>query len=227
MCSVDTSSARRIATIGRWSRGFAVVLLVFGLFVSLSVTPCVAGQGTDITKVDEYWELDLNTPNSANSAPQLTFLISPTGTTDSVYGIFVVNQRDGAVGGLQLQLWNGATRLATSTFSDVSSLATTGEKIQWITEMTVNNGTLTIAIKNLSSNTWGNYGTNQTVLTASTATSLSNFNAYDLNVSAANSGVDFGNTRVGKLILKKVVTVTGNQKSTDQLSSAKVIFQYP
>ena len=227
MCSVDTSSARRIATIGRWIRGFAVVLLIFGLFMSLSITPCMAGQGTDITKVDEYWELDLNTPNSYKGAPQLTFLISPTGTTDSLYGILVVNQRVGEVGGLQLQLWNGDTRIATSTFSDVETLATTGEKVQWITEMTVNNGTLTIAIKNLSTDTWGNYGTNQTVLTASTATSLSNFNAYDLNVSAANSGVDFGTTRVGKLILKKVVTVTGNQKSTDQLSSEKVIFQFP
>jgi hypothetical protein len=197
------------------------------MFMSLSVTPCMAGQGTDITKVDEYWELDLNTPNSANSAPQLTFLISPTGTTNSVYAVFVVNQRDGEVGGLQLQLWNGTTRLATTTFSDTSSLASAGEKVQWITEMTVNNGTLTVAIKNLSSDTWGNYGTNQTALTASTATSLSNFNSYDLNVSAANSGVDFGDTRVGKLVLKKVVTVTGNQKSTDQLSSEKVIFQYP
>jgi len=227
MCSVDTSSARRFVTFGRWNSGLAVVLLVFGLFVSLGVTPCMAGQGTDITKVDEYWELDLNTPNSANSAPQLTFLISPTGTTNSVYAVFVVNQRDGEVGGLQLQLWNGTTRLATTTFSDTSSLASAGEKVQWITEMTVNNGTLTVAIKNLSSDTWGNYGTNQTALSASTATSLSNFNSYDLNVSAANSGVDFGDTRVGKLILKKVVTVTGNQKSTDQLSSEKVIFQYP
>ena len=51
------------------------------------------GTGTDITKVDEYWELDLNTPNTAKSAPQLTFLISPTGTTDSLYAVFVVNQR--------------------------------------------------------------------------------------------------------------------------------------
>ena len=69
MCSVDTSSARQFATVGRWSRGFAVVLLVFGLFVSLSVTPCMAGQGTDITKVDEYWEMDLNTPNSVQRCP--------------------------------------------------------------------------------------------------------------------------------------------------------------
>jgi hypothetical protein len=99
MCSVDTSSARRFVTFGRWNSGLAVVLLVFGLFVSLGVTPCMAGQRTDITKVDEYWELDLNTPNSANSAPQLTFLISPTGTTNSVYAVFVVNQRDGEVGG--------------------------------------------------------------------------------------------------------------------------------
>ena len=64
-------------------------------------------------------------------------------------------------------------------------------------------------------------------MTASTATGLSNFNTYNLNVSAANSGVDFGNTRVGKLILKKVVTTTGNQKSTDQLGSERVIYQYP
>jgi hypothetical protein len=227
MHSIVASNARRFVIAGGSSRGFAVVLLIFGLFGSLGTSQCVAGQGTDINKVDEYWELDLNTPNPANSAPQLTFLISPTGTTNSLYAVFVVNQRDGQVGGLQLQLWNGTTRLATSTFSNGSSLASAGEKVQWITEMTVNNGTLTVAIKNLSSDTWGNYGTNQTAITASTTTSLSNLNSYDLNVSAANSGVDFGNTRVGKLSLKKVVTVTGNQKATDQLGSEKVIFQYP
>ncbi len=80
--------------------GLAIAFLMYGMVALLFATQAIAGQGTDITKVGEYWELDLNAPNTFDSAPQLTFLISPVGTADSLYAVFVVNQRDGAVGGL-------------------------------------------------------------------------------------------------------------------------------
>ena len=210
-------------------RGMNVALGLLAISLVGLATPgqVLAGSGTDFVKVQEQWEVDLNTPSDARSAPQLTFLISPTGNTSGLYAVFVVNQRDGSAGGLELQLWNGETKIASQTHTSAASLATAGEKIQWTTVMTVsgNPSTLTVSVSGSSPSTWGNFD-----LSVSTATSMVNLNSYDLNISAENSGIDFGNTRVGKLIMKKVIKSTklnGNSGDTTALGSDRVIYQYP
>ena len=45
---------------------------------------------------------------------------------------------------------------------------------------------------------------------------MTDLNSYDPNVSATNSGVDFGSARVTKLVLSKVRTYTGNSKSIEK-----------
>src|SRR5262249_11155017 len=145
---------------------------------------------------------------------------------------FTVNQRLtlDSVGGLQLQIWNGETLLSSSTFAGTSSLATAGEKIQWTTSMSLSNsGTLTVEVASShgGSNAWGNFD-----LTTSASTPLSDLNGYDITgtVSGNNSGVDFGNTRVSKIVLQAIRTYTGtgnNTKSTSQLGTAKTIYSYP
>jgi hypothetical protein len=185
-----------------------------------------------VVKVEEDWELDVGTPNTNDSAPQLTFLISPTGDTNSYYAVFTVNQRLTLddVGGLQLQIWNGESLLSSTTFAGTSSLSTSGEKIQWTTRMSLSsNGTLTVeaASSHGGSSEWGNFD-----LTTSASTNLSNLNGYDITgtVSGNNSGIDFGNTRVSQIVLQAIRTFTGtgnNTKSTSQLGSAKTIYSYP
>jgi len=203
------------------------------LILSLAVTRCaLAGNsgGTDVVRVEEDWELDVSYPNTNDSAPQLMFLISPTSDTNSYYAIFTLNKRDGAVGGLELTIWNGNTLLARTTSSNTASLATDGEKIQWTTRLTIDkNNNLTAEVFNTNGSTkaWGNFD-----LSVSTGTNLSNLNGYDITgtLSANNSQVDFGNTRVSKLMLQQIRTYTGsgnNSKVTSQLGSAKTVYQYP
>jgi hypothetical protein len=219
----------RYARSNRTYLGFVVPLVAVSLTFFLGAPTCHADESTDITKVEEYWELDLHFPDAARGSPQLNFLISPTGSANGIYAVFIVNQRDGAIGGLQLQLWNGDSLLASSSFSDTSALGTAEEKLSWKTRVSIDQGTLTVEIVGLSSTTWGNFGNNSAVpgLSVSASTSLPNLNAYSLNVSADNFGIDFGNNRVKKVVLKKVVSFTGNQKSTDQLGSEKVIYDNP
>jgi hypothetical protein len=218
----------------RWSAGrtllcFVVPLTAVSLAFLVGATTCRGDQSTDVTKVEEYWELDLHFPDSSRGSPQLNFLISPTGSASGVYAVFIVNQRDGAIGGLQLQLWNGESLLASSSFSDTSALGTSQEKLSWKTRVSIDSETLTVEIVGLNSTTWGNFGSNSVVpgLSVSASTTLPNLNSYNLDVSADNFGVDFGNNRVKKVVLKKVVSFTGNQKSTDQLGSEKVVYDNP
>jgi len=60
-----------------------------------------------ITMVEEDWELDLNTPNSSKSSPQLTCAMSPLGDCNSLYATFDINKRsiDAKGGGLQVEIW--------------------------------------------------------------------------------------------------------------------------
>jgi hypothetical protein len=206
---------------------FSAVLAVAGVLLLPAVLAAAGGGGpksTDVTQIDENWQLQIGTPNSSIGSPQLTFLISPTADTSGYYAILTVNQRDGAVGGLQLTLYNGDTAVsgASQTYSNTSALATISEKISWTTSMSYASGTLTVSVSGLSSTTWGN--DNKTILTVSTPATLSYLNSYDLTggVSAANSGVDYGNQRVSKVIIKSIIPYLGSKKSpgADSLGGA-------
>lgn len=234
MQSLTLFSSKRHQRAGRLA---LTLLATIGLLLAPSIL-LAGGNGNNgggsnsVNKVEEDWELDVGTPNTDDSAPQLSFLISPTGDTSSYYAVFTVNQRLTLddVGGLQLQIWNGETLLSSTTFSGTSSLATSGEKIQWTTSMSLSNsGTLTVEVTSThgGSNAWGNFD-----LTTSASTNLSDLNGYDITgtLSSNNSGIDFGNTRVSKIVLQAIRTYTGtgnNTKSTSQLGTAKTVYQYP
>lgn len=181
-------------------------------------------KSTDVMQVDEQWEVQIGTPNSSTGSPQMTFLISPTGDTSGYYAILNVNERDGAVGGMQLQLWNGNSVVSTATYN-TSTLATTSEKISWTTSMSISSGTLQIDVVGLSSTTWGNTNNNTAALTVSAnSTGLSNLNNYDLTgaLSGNNSGVDYGGNRVSKITIKSITPYLGSKKTpgADSLGGA-------
>jgi hypothetical protein len=192
------------------------------------------GGSNTIWKVEEDWEADIGTPNTNLGSPQLTFLISTTTPSDGnptgYYAVLTMNQRDGAVGGLELTLYNGSSQLTRTTFSNTSKLSSSGEKIQWTTRMTLSNNTLTVEAFNThgSTNAWGNFD----ITASATVSGLSDLNSYDItgNTSGNNSGVDFGNARVSKLVVQAIRTYTGtgnNTKTTSQLGAAKTIYSYP
>lgn len=189
------------------------VLACFVLF-------CVGSSGfaQSITMIEEDWELDLLTPNSMKSSPQLVCALSPYANCQSYYATFDINKRstDGAGGGLQVQLWYGQQLLGFGNFSLTDSLDSVGDRIRWTERLSLSNkGVLTFEIVNGSSQTWPKFPGNGE-LSVSTNTNLIDLNAYDPNVTAAYSGVDFGNSRVDKLILRKVRTYTSGKKSVER-----------
>lgn len=201
----------------------------FSLFWALSLVLATflggsaSSSASDITVIEEDWQLEIGIPNPERSAPQVNSLISSLGDTSGYYAVLLVNQHGNEGGGLQLQLWNGPTLLATRE-EGLASLATEGEKIQWTTRMEIDSrGILTVQVYNGTSDTWGKFG-GKGSLTISVTTPLSNLNAYDPNVSTANTGIDFGNNRVTKMTLRKVRVYYGNKKTVEQ-ALERVVFQ--
>lgn len=112
--------------------------------VVTSVIVCGSAQDVHaqaINAVEEDWELNLNTPNSLKSSPQLTCTMSPIGNADGFYATFDINKRsvDGRGGGLQVQLWHGQGRLAIGKFTSSSSLYSAGERLRWTTRLSLSN----------------------------------------------------------------------------------------
>lgn len=177
----------------------------------------------DVTAIEEEWQLEVGTSNSAKSSPQVTTLISSTGDASGYHALLLVNHQGSHGGGIQLQLWNGANLIATGE-EELESLSNIGEKIQWTTRMEVNNqGQLIVQVLNGSSTTWGKFG-GKAGLVVSAPTSLSNLNGYDPNVTVANTGIDYGSQRVNKLVLRKIRVFTDNKKSVEQ-ALERVVYQ--
>jgi hypothetical protein len=160
-----------------------------------------------VVRVEEDWELLINTSDANSVAPQVTCVFSPLSDLDSVYGCVELNQRSLPVfrgGGVQVQAWDGDTALAFQDWADVSVFSTNLETVCWTQAMALgDDGQLTFEVLNGTSRTWGAFGY-PTAMSTSVATSLDSLNGYTPTVTVANSGISYAANRVRSLVLKRV-----------------------
>ena len=192
----------------------------------LSSYPAVAQAADAVVRIEEDWELVVGDPDPNVVGPQVTCVMAPIGSAESLHAIFNLNHQtfDNFVpGGVQLQLWHCETPITDRTHPNMALLSEPGEVVRWTQEMSIHDGQVRFSLKNGTSNTWGNFG-GQGYLTSTVSTDLANLNNYDPAVSVKNSGVVFAANRVQSLVLKKirvhtasggVTTFVLNQSATD------------
>lgn len=189
-----------------WLFRCLLALLLLGLISSLAW----AQSSQAIVRVEEDWELVIGEPDPDSVAPQVTCVISPTGHLNGLYAALELNQQslpDFAPGGLQLQVWNGEQPLSARGFPSPSVLFEAGETVRWTQSLELVGDGLQVEIINGSSTTWGSFG-GQGYLKATVSTPLTDLNAYDPAVSAADSVVSYAGNRVQSLVLKRVRVIT-------------------
>ena len=177
------------------------------VFIAVFTLSCLAdASGPVVVSVEEEWSLVVGEPELGANAPQVSMVISSHADLDDDYFMFVLNHRTHPTyqaGGLQLQQWNGATIQDFADDSDESLIENTGEIITWKQKMTIQNGTVTVAIQDGTSTSWGSFGNNGD-LTLSSFTGQADLNDYTPSISVSQSRVAFGGNRVGTLALQKV-----------------------
>ncbi|MBI3865171.1 MAG: hypothetical protein HY290_25125 [Planctomycetia bacterium] len=167
------------------------------------------GAGVDVFRVEEDWELVVDSADSNINGPQITCSISPL-TMDYAYAAFDVNyhtQPEYSAGGLQLHTWDPLDPIEYANSTRTGMLATAGETVTWTQTMTLNAGVITYRVCNGQSDTWGNFGhgnSQQGHLTLDMPSTLSNLNGYTTQVSLDNSGVSFASNLVGSLRITAV-----------------------
>ena len=174
----------------------------------LVVQPSFAQSPNDIVRIEEHWELRVDTPSSCYASPQIANAFAPVKQGDVLYATLNMNHHtfngDFAAGGLELELWNGDYLLASVRSDKNDILSTDGEVISWKQVITVDDyGIIRFSVCDGASTTWGHFGSN---LKLAVYTNLSSLNTYVPDDSVDHSGVVFGANRVDHLRLTKVIT---------------------
>jgi hypothetical protein len=159
-----------------------------------------------IVRVEEDWELQVKSPESGATSPQIITAFTPLSDLSGIHATLEINHLSSvafASGGLHLSTWCGETHLAVCHAGNFASMYTDGEVVQWTQAMEVSDGTLTFEILNGVSTTWDQFGGNGS-LRLSLSSTLENLNNYSPLVSVAKSEVSFASNRVQSLSLKRV-----------------------
>lgn len=181
---------------------------------------------TDIVRIEEDWELVVSNPDPTIFAPQVTATISPVGDLSGYYSVFDLNLRNQPVyeaGGMQLQVWNGSSPVATRKSGVGTLLHDYDETVSWTQVMSVQDGLLHFSIVDGSSSTWGGFGSNG-ALSVDVENELTNLNQYSVDVSVANSGIGFAANRVESLILKAVRAYSETELVAED-TNPRVVYQ--
>ncbi len=181
----------------------------------LPLTDATAQDGpaaVDIIRIEEDWKLVVESPDTNSGSPQIRCVLSPNGDIESTHAAFTLNhhsQPDYQEGGMQLQLWSGESIKASQANSKQGVLSHEGETVTWTQSMSLDSGTLTFAVTNGSSTTWGSFG-GEGYLKFTVATERTSLGNYLPSVSLNNSEVGFAANRVERLELVEVRAYTAD-----------------
>ena len=180
----------------------ALAALLAGPATRTTVVGQTPAPGATLIRVEEDWSLAVNQVDSNLAAPQVSTQMARAPWAPRFCNLHL-NSTDlpaFAVGGLQVQAWNGTTNIAGYTSPNSAIMATDNEMVTWTQYLRVSNGQLYFGISAASSQTWGDFS-GMEINVPGSKPDLSN---YDPTYSQQNSGVMFGPNRVDSFTLVQV-----------------------
>ena len=177
--------------------------LLIAAFLLLLVSPLSA---TQVTKVEETWELVVTDPSVIRNAPQVTMVMSPLAHTQSDFFIFTLNHKAEPVyvaGGMQVCRYHGESLAAHQNGPKNGAIHVPMETISWTQTMALDAGTITFEVSDGNSGSWGEFG-GQGYLKSSVAAPPGGLDGYQPKISTGESEIGFAGNRVTSLTLKTV-----------------------
>jgi hypothetical protein len=164
---------------------------------------------TRYVRIEEDWSLEILVPNGFGvdqpGSPQVVVQMG-TGEDPAVFGLLQLNHREFPnflKGGLQIQLWNGTTRVSESSFGE-ATLHFQQETVSWTQYMARNGVEMTFGVKSGQSQTWGAFNLDTDISRIRRPDSRAYFEQYRSVNSVKNSAINLGANRVGSLKLLRV-----------------------
>jgi hypothetical protein len=167
--------------------------------------PASAAPGGMYYRIEEDWELVLNTPDLSFPAPQIVVAMKP-GVASTKQALFLINHHDTPqfnAGGGQIQVWDGDVLKSYKSFQG-PTLIRVGEVVRWTQYMERSGGKFQYGLSYVEGDAWG----------VNTAADLGGpvyfsdiktiFDAYDSDNSVHDAAITFGADRVNSLKLVEV-----------------------
>jgi hypothetical protein len=159
--------------------------------------------GGPIVRIEQDWELVVNTPDTTLCSPQIFILMYPESGGD-IWGQFLINYNDQpkfSAGGVQIQLWQNSSVLdGEDNAPRQAILQNANETVTFTLVMEIKGGKLNFNAQNVSSPSFGDINH----LASSAAYDPNSFTNYKSSDSTGKSGILFGSNRVTSLTLKQV-----------------------
>ena len=176
-------------------------LSLFGVF-------CVATHADAqivLSRIEEDWELQVTQPDVQLDAPQITTSMLPFGPESEVLMQFDLNHATDpsfSDGGMQMRVCSGDVCVAQHRLFESQKLSHESETIVWTQVIQKVDGGYLFGVANGSSQTWGTFGGEATLLPSAAGDGA--LNAYQPLYSVENSAVTFAGNRVASLRLKRI-----------------------
>lgn len=199
-------------------KSLAIIFFLFILAPSLSCS-----EEPRVVRIEEDWELQVNIPDPLQYSPQISTWMSPTDSLDAEHFSANFNhaqKADYQGGGFQTIAFQGASLMDERVNRSGVKLSSNGEMIKWTQVMAIVNQELVFAIKNGTSQSWGDFGGPDSLVRISSP--LNDLSGYRPKRSAEWSGVGFASNRVALLKLAKVRYFTNQRQVFESNVSLQV-----
>jgi hypothetical protein len=186
-----------------------ISLVLAGVILAAAATPSW-GSPDGIDRVEEDWEVVIESPSPMEAGPQITTTMSPFEDRSRLFFAFNLNYRDNPfyAGGLQVHAYANDQTVARPDAQKSAQCDTPGETILWTQRLSIVDGTTRFEVRDGSSTTWNVFGQGDN-LQIDLAWGMTNLDAYTPNDSVRNSGVSWQSNRVRSLTLREVRTYRG------------------
>jgi hypothetical protein len=176
-------------------------------------------------QIEEDWKLVIGSPNPNEVGPQITTCMSPVTDGSTPFVAFDLNYCDYPsfqAGGLQVKVCSD-TDVLQSSEQNGNLLQTTNETVTWTQRLSLSGGnTLTYAIVNGQSTTWGAFGNAQGLDQVSFTAAITSLASYSPVTSIAKSGAGWQSNRVSQMTLVQVRYYRAGQLITTDTTTRSV-----
>ncbi len=173
--------------------------------IAFAVAGESATAGSQYYRIEEDWELVLNTPDLSFPAPQIVVAMKP-GITSRKQALFLINHHDTPqfnAGGGQIQVWDGDVLKSYKSFAG-PTLIRVGERVTWTQYMERSGGKFQFGLSRVEGDAWGVNTAADLGGPVSFADSKTIFDVYSSDNSVEDAAITFGADRVASLKLVEV-----------------------
>jgi hypothetical protein len=153
-------------------------------------------------RVEVDWEIVITEPDAAGVNPQISLIMANREELTGDFAEFRINPSYGNyIGGIKVDTWRGPHELDETMHFQRPPLGTANDKISFTTVAEAFAGRTHYGVENVNSDSWGNIDNSEFGMVTTSGAGVIQF---DINLTLAESEVEYGHNRVDYVKVKEI-----------------------